>query len=296
MRIYIFRDYGVSVACAENIKFSLSMSLQDWSFHIRYVSAEDIRNGVLNVDKTSLFVMGGGRFTEVRKTLGPEGLQAIKNYIRDGGGYCGICMGAYAAFEDIEFHGKEKRIGKGLAIFNQLIAGHLNIIPSFDGSVNSATVIDVYHMDTNIKSPSLYWGGFDMPEEKMAELDATPLSSFTTPDGRQKILSFKQDRKDQGNPIFLSATHFEACTRKMIWDTLKHQNGSIESLRRIQQELILYPANSFYMGLAAALDHMELVKDFSFRQRIWPDLPGHGEKPKMPSHREYPLAIPAPGK
>ena len=35
------------------------------------------------------------------------------------------------------------------------------------------------------------------------------------------------------------------------------------------------------MGLASALDHMELVGNHSFRQQIWPELKGHDEVPKI---------------
>lgn len=275
MKIYIFQDIGASRQSAQNMKFALSMALQDWDFEVSFVNAEDIRGGILsNIDKISLFVIGGGSFTEVKKRLGQKGMQAIQNYLQNGGGYCGVCMGAYAAFSEIKFQGKEYREGQGLAVFNALVRGHLNITPPFDGTVNSATIIDVNHIGLNIKSPALYWGGFDMPEDQPQALNATPLSNITLPDGTKRILSLKQDRGSLGNPIFLSSCHFEAFSRDMIWKWFKNLKGRPEDSGRLQKELTLYPANSYYMGLACALDNMELVKGYSFRQRIWPELQG----------------------
>lgn len=297
MNIYIYRDYGTSFTCTDNVKFAMSMALQDWSFNVRFITADDIQNGALsNVDKVSLFVMGGGRFTEARRTLGPRGMQAIQDYIESGGGYCGICMGAYAAFSNIEFEGKETRLGKGLSLFNSVVRGHLNITPSFDGSAESATIIDVHHIGYEINSPALYWGGFDLPDTQAKELNATPVTSIITPDGNQKVLSLKKDRGDQGRPIYLSATHFEAFTRKIIWDTLKNQARTRSSLRRIQEELTLYPANAYYMGLASALDNMALVKGHSFQKQIWPELSDHADIPKLPDTKHYPAWVPGPGK
>lgn len=59
------------------------------------VTAEDIRKGAL--DKADIVVLGGGSGSKEAATLKPEGCEKIKTFVRNGGGYIGICAGAYLA-------------------------------------------------------------------------------------------------------------------------------------------------------------------------------------------------------
>jgi glutamine amidotransferase-like uncharacterized protein len=60
------------------------------------VSAADIRAGALN-NQFDCLVMGGGSSKTENSTLGPEGRQAIQEFVQQGGGYVGICAGAFLA-------------------------------------------------------------------------------------------------------------------------------------------------------------------------------------------------------
>jgi len=62
------------------------------------VRAEDVRNGCLD-RHTALFVPGGWASNKV-KTLGQDGVEAIKRFIHDGGAYLGFCGGAGLATMD----------------------------------------------------------------------------------------------------------------------------------------------------------------------------------------------------
>ncbi|MDB6058470.1 MAG: biofilm synthesis protein PgaB [Verrucomicrobiales bacterium] len=59
------------------------------------VSAEQIRNGVL--DKFDIVAFTGGSASLQAKTLGEQGRANVKKFIEKGGGYMGICAGAYLA-------------------------------------------------------------------------------------------------------------------------------------------------------------------------------------------------------
>ena len=59
------------------------------------VSAEQIRNGVLK-DFDVIVFTGGGASTQA-KTLGDQGRANVKHFVENGGGYMGICAGAYLA-------------------------------------------------------------------------------------------------------------------------------------------------------------------------------------------------------
>ncbi|KAJ3324299.1 biotin holocarboxylase synthetase [Boothiomyces sp. JEL0866] len=54
-------------------------------------------------DTTSLIVMPGGRDLLFLESLGNKGINKIRNYVRNGGKYLGICGGAYFACNKVEF-------------------------------------------------------------------------------------------------------------------------------------------------------------------------------------------------
>jgi len=60
----------------------------------------------------SVLVMSGGRTSEMVDALGSDGLERIRKFVFTGGGYIGICAGAYMAAERVEVPGRPA----GLAI------------------------------------------------------------------------------------------------------------------------------------------------------------------------------------
>ena len=62
---------------------------------VRYVGPPEILNEAL--DQFDVLVMPGGSASEQSKALGEKGLSAIKKFVKEGGGYVGICAGAYLA-------------------------------------------------------------------------------------------------------------------------------------------------------------------------------------------------------
>jgi glutamine amidotransferase-like uncharacterized protein len=70
----------------------------DPAFQLTMVNAEDIRRGAL--DKADVVIFPGGRGLPQSQALGPEGHRALKKFLADGGGYLGLCAGAYLATTD----------------------------------------------------------------------------------------------------------------------------------------------------------------------------------------------------
>ena len=73
-------------------------ALKEASLPFELVRAEDIRNGVLS-RYAVLFVPGGWASNKI-KALGDGGIVAIKNFVRTGGHYVGVCGGAGLATQD----------------------------------------------------------------------------------------------------------------------------------------------------------------------------------------------------
>jgi len=67
-------------------------------FALTFVTAEQIRDGVLK--DFDVVVQGGGGAHEQAEQLEPKGVDAIREFVKGGGGYLGICAGAYLASSD----------------------------------------------------------------------------------------------------------------------------------------------------------------------------------------------------
>jgi glutamine amidotransferase-like uncharacterized protein len=59
------------------------------------VDGRDIRDGVL--DQVDVLLIGGGKATPQSQGLGEDGRRIVVKFVQDGGGFVGICAGAYLA-------------------------------------------------------------------------------------------------------------------------------------------------------------------------------------------------------
>lgn len=94
VRVGVYCDVGASSSHQELLK-TLAKSE---NVSVRKLMAGDIQNGALhNID---VLIQPGGSGGGQGRHLGEDGREAIRSYIRDGGGFIGICAGAYLASAD----------------------------------------------------------------------------------------------------------------------------------------------------------------------------------------------------
>lgn len=67
------------------------------------VTAEQIRAGALKTSDFDVIVQGGGGSKAQSEQLQKEGREEIRKFVRSGGGYLGICAGAYLASADKDY-------------------------------------------------------------------------------------------------------------------------------------------------------------------------------------------------
>lgn len=53
--------------------------------------------GTIDLKQFNVVVFSGGSGSQQSKSIGETGLKNVREFVRDGGGYCGICAGAYLA-------------------------------------------------------------------------------------------------------------------------------------------------------------------------------------------------------
>jgi Uncharacterized protein conserved in bacteria len=82
---------------AENSYNNIISILKSYGIKANSITPKEIIDGKLS--KFDVLVVPGGRATGQAKALGKEGCGAIEEYIKNGGGYIGVCAGAFLASE-----------------------------------------------------------------------------------------------------------------------------------------------------------------------------------------------------
>lgn len=100
VRVALYKAGGVHPAA-----FAAAKQLLDGreGFRLRITVPEDIRSGSLDDEDVVVFMGGSG--TAQGRNLGDEGKQRVKDFVARGGGYVGVCAGAYMALQgEDQFH------------------------------------------------------------------------------------------------------------------------------------------------------------------------------------------------
>lgn len=95
LRVALYADEG-SKTGGDNVEKCLAF--EPSGFSATRVTAEQIRGGVLK--DFDVFVAGGGRGSKTAEALQPAGREQVRKFVEGGGGYLGICAGAYLASSD----------------------------------------------------------------------------------------------------------------------------------------------------------------------------------------------------
>ncbi len=94
LRVAVYEDTGAS----HNLPYLLKALGEHSDLRVDRVNAVAIRSGCLA--GYDVLIQPGGSGSVQGKTLGEEGREQIRAFVRKGGGYLGICAGAYLATSD----------------------------------------------------------------------------------------------------------------------------------------------------------------------------------------------------
>lgn len=92
IRVAIYADEGASQDGSPAVQKCLPSSE---GFHVETLTAEQIRSGALG--HFDVLIQPGGSGSKQASTLGKDGRERVKKFVAGGGGYIGICAGAYLA-------------------------------------------------------------------------------------------------------------------------------------------------------------------------------------------------------
>ncbi len=81
--------------------------LGEWGYESQRVSDSGMLAGELRSGRYSVLIVPGGDAGKAIDALGSEGIDEIRRFVESGGGYVGICAGAYLASDRIIWYGVE---------------------------------------------------------------------------------------------------------------------------------------------------------------------------------------------
>ena len=96
VQVAVFKGEGVGPS-VEDVLGALKDAGAE-AFAVRRIDADEMRSGKLS--DVDVLVHPGGSGSKQGKALGEEGRKAVVRFVQDGGGYLGVCGGAYLATND----------------------------------------------------------------------------------------------------------------------------------------------------------------------------------------------------
>ena len=175
----------------------------EWmNYTVENISAQQINNGLANF---RILCIPGGSMYDYAQDISSEGKENIRSFVHNGGGYIGICGGAYFAAERIFWRGSQLAM-MPLGLFAGAAIGPINeIMPYPDYAMCRVNIVNHTHSITQSEENSqmmlYYWGPALTPN---ADANVTILGNYN--EGNQTaMLAFEYSL----GRVFLIGTHPE---------------------------------------------------------------------------------------
>ncbi len=234
-KTYIYSDKGVGAQSFSRIRACLRL----WGNGNRPVtplSAAEVAEGKWRED-ARLFVMPGGASTPYSEKLNGAGMENLRDYVRTGGSYLGVCAGAYFGASRTEFNK-----GRADGIANDCQAGF------FKGTAQGPALA-CYDADSNAgcraaeivckgKNFKVYYngGGFFTADEGFTDYEIAARYAGT---GKPAVVFLPYG----AGRVVLSHVHFEFSSDDMdasdVWQNpLKRELADSEAERKMLINMI----------------------------------------------------------
>lgn len=101
VNVALYVDRGADADCIQ-----ATQNMFEWmSYTVQLVTSDYINN--VGLDNFDILCIPGGNMYEYSEDISSVGKENIKNFIRNGGGYIGICGGAYFTGEKVFWQGEQ---------------------------------------------------------------------------------------------------------------------------------------------------------------------------------------------
>ncbi|BCX48676.1 biofilm PGA synthesis protein PgaB [Haloferula helveola] len=99
IRVAVLQGEGVGQSSAKVV--ATMRNAKDGGFQVSRITAKEIREGKLG--EVDVLIHPGGSGGKQAKSLGKSGRESVRAFVREGGGFLGICAGAYLATNDYDW-------------------------------------------------------------------------------------------------------------------------------------------------------------------------------------------------
>jgi glutamine amidotransferase-like uncharacterized protein len=195
-------------------KEHLKMFFTENGYSYQSVTAEDIKAGRARKLGAKILVVPGGESWQYLAELGEVGASEIKAFVEEGGGYIGICAGAFYATSNREGGYKTGPYGIGLLEGTAYDGTALNTAPFIEGmmdfdmfKVNALSGLLTQYRSVLLGGPSFHYSEDEADEKKLQvfanfqKVDEPAMVAFQYGQGR----------------VFLSGPHIEIEESRTNW-------------------------------------------------------------------------------
>ncbi len=168
------------------------------------VTAGDIRGGALI--GADILLVPGGWASDYAAVLGDDGFDAIRAFVVGGGGYLGVCAGAYLASSRVRWSGRPIRYG--LDLVEVLAAGPIETIAPWPEYAMTQVQYEPHAITQGLPNPSslLYYGGARFRPLPLAGVEVVAV--YADPGSAPTAPAMVAGSYGDGR-IFLTALHAE---------------------------------------------------------------------------------------
>ncbi len=177
----------------------------DWKqINHNRINGNDIKTGELTNDKYDIVYFPGGMAYDYFKKIGFGGIKKIRDFVNKGGGYLGICAGAYFASDSVIWEGE--KIDAALSLFGGTAIGSLKeIIPWDKYTLTALSIKRTNPISKFLASEykTLYYGGPAFYARSGVIIDT--LATWNVYHNAPAIINFEYGK----GRVLLSGAHIE---------------------------------------------------------------------------------------
>jgi glutamine amidotransferase-like uncharacterized protein len=216
--VCVYLDEGVFDVCKTNTVYMLN----EMRCHYSVITRDSILNGALSHYR--LLLMPGGDMWKYRSYLATAGMAKITEYVGQGGGYIGICGGAYFAAYQIVWRGWANQPRDSISIYGLNLVSAIadgpieDFAPSY---VSSKCQIRIIQPENPLAAglPDVIEPYYDHGPKFLFSDDINISTLGRTVIGDKKIiLSFQYGL----GKVFLTGAHPESVDSRVSWKMVKN--------------------------------------------------------------------------